>query len=237
MKKLVRILIKSISVLILFALVISGFLYLTYNKPLPQGTSGTIADGLANTMLKRINHKAYLETRYIEWDFRNQTYHYKWDRQLGIVRVGWKEYRVLLNLDHPEKSSVFDRDKQLKDKARLDLIETAVVHFNNDSFWLVAPFKVFDKGTVRKLVTLEDGSNELLVTYTTGGTTPGDSYLWKIGDTGLPESFRMWVNIIPIGGLEATWKTWKVMDSGVFLPTSHQLGPINFAMENVKAYN
>ena len=228
---------KTISVVILFVLVISGLLYVTYNEPLPQGTPGTAADSLADKMLKSLHNKAYLETRYIEWDFSNESYHYKWDRELGIVRVAWKEYRVLLNLDHPEKSSVFDRDRRLKDKERLNLIETAVSHFNNDSFWLVAPFKVFDKGTERSLVSLEDGSNELLVTYTMGGTTPGDSYLWKIGPTGLPESFRMWVAIIPIGGLEATWKTWKVMDSGVFLPTSHQLGPMNFTMENVRAYN
>ncbi|MGS0527908.1 hypothetical protein ACU8V7_24695 [Zobellia nedashkovskayae] len=97
------------------------------------------------------------------------------------------------------------------------------VFFNNDSFWLVAPFKVFDSGTQRSLVTLEDGSNALMITYSSGGSTPGDSYLWHLGPNGLPESYQMWVSIIPIGGLKATWDDWKIMESGAFLPTSHKL--------------
>lgn len=237
MKKLFKILLKSIAVLLLLALVACGILYAVYNKPLPEGTPGAAADSLANTMLKAINHEAYLNTRYIEWDFRGGTYQYKWDKQLGIARVEWEDYRVLLNLNYPEKSSVFEKDSQVKGDARLALIETAVSNFNNDSFWLVAPFKVFDEGTERSVVALEDGSDGLFITYTSGGTTPGDSYLWKIGPKGFPESFRMWVDIIPIGGLEATWKDWQVMESGVFLPTSHQLGPMDFKMEEVKAYN
>ncbi|WP_373518615.1 hypothetical protein [Pricia sp.] len=149
----------------------------------------------------------------------------------------WEAYRVLLNLGNPEKSSVFERDIRVEKGLRAELIEKAVSNFNNDSFWLVAPFKVFDSGTGRSLVTLEDGSDGLMITYTSGGTTPGDSYLWKLNQKGLPESFRMWVEIIPIGGLEATWEDWQIMESGVFLPTSHQLGPMDFKMEDVKAYN
>ena len=102
---------------------------------------------------------------------------------------------------------------------------------------MVAPFKVFDKGTSRSIVTLEDGSEGLLVSYASGGTTPGDSYLWKLQANGFPESYQMWVGIIPIGGMEATWEDWQIMDSGCFLPTSHKLGPVTLFMGNVKAYN
>jgi hypothetical protein len=109
--------------------------------------------------------------------------------------------------------------------------------FNNDSFWLVAPYKVFDQGTTRQLVALEGGRDALLVTYSSGGTTPGDSYLWILGDDGLPASYKMWVKIIPIGGLEATWANWQRMESGIMLPTSHQVGPLTLEMGEVRAFN
>ncbi|WP_245726480.1 hypothetical protein [Pricia antarctica] len=214
-----------------------AILYAIYNKPLPQGKSGIAADSFARKMLKALNYEAYKDTRYVEWSFKEGKHRYKWDKQLGVARVEWDDYRVVLNLANPAKSSVFENDIQVTENSRTELIKTAVSNFNNDSFWLVAPFKVFDSGTERSLVTLEDGSDGLLITYTSGGTTPGDSYLWKLGKNRIPESFQMWVEIIPIGGLEATWGDWQVMESGVFLPICHKLGPMDFKMEDVKAYN
>jgi len=55
--------------------------------------------------------------------------------------------------------------------------------------------------------------------------------------SGFPESYQMWVKIIPIGGLEATWDEWKEFDNGLRLPTSHKLGPMTLNMGVVKAYN
>jgi len=237
MKSVLKIVIKSFVILILVFAATYGMLYVAYNKPLPQGKPGVAADSLASRMLKSINYQAYSDTRYIEWDFKEGAHRYKWDKQLGIVRVEWENYRVLVNLNYPEKSSVFDNNSQVEGDVRIKVIENAVSMFNNDSFWLVAPFKVYDSGTERSLVTLKDGSDGLLITYTSGGTTPGDSYLWILDSKGFPKSFRMWVDIIPVGGLEATWADWQIMKSGVFLPTSHQLGPMDFKIENVKAYN
>ncbi len=237
MKKVLKILIKCIGILFVLGAVTFAILYAIYNKSLPQGKSGIAADSLAHKMLKALNYDAYKDTRYVEWSFKADKHRYKWDKQLGVVRVEWDDYRVVLNLANPAKSSVFENDIQVTENSRTELIETAVSNFNNDSFWLVAPFKVFDSGTERSLVTLEDGSDGLLINYTSGGTTPGDSYLWKLGKNRMPESFQMWVEIIPIGGLEATWGDWQIMESGVFLPISHKLGPMDFKMGEVKAYN
>ena len=96
---------------------------------------------------------------------------------------------------------------------------------------------MFDSGTTRSIVTLENGSEALLVTYKSGGTTPGDSYLWELQENGFPISFKMWVKIIPIGGLKATWNDWQVMENGVFLPVSHKIGPVTLDMGEVRAYN
>ena len=116
------------------------------------------------------------------------------------------------------------------------MIDKALKNFNNDSFWLVAPYKVFDQGTQRAIVELKNGTNGLLVTYNSGGTTPGDSYLWILNENGFPSAYKMWVSIIPIGGLEASWDDWLVTQSGAFLPKSHKLGPLTLSMGDVKGY-
>lgn len=228
---------KILAGLGVFVLVILTVLYFTYNKPLPTGTSGPEAEALAAKMLNAINHEAYKETRFLEWSFANESHHYKWDKKENTVEVKWKDFVVNLNLSSYSQSKATKAGVQLQEAAKEKAIAKAVSFFNNDSFWLVAPFKVFDPGTERGIVLLEDGSQALLVTYTSGGSTPGDSYLWKLGANGFPESFRMWVSIIPVGGLEASWEDWKIMESGVFLSTSHQLGPFSFQMEDLKAYN
>ena len=207
------------------------------SEPLPKGNPGTEADALAHKMLNALNHESYKETRFLEWSFRNNSHHYKWDKKNGVVEVKWSDFRVVLVLATIEKSTVYEAGEMVKGEKRQSLTEKALDKFNNDSFWLVAPYKVFDKGTERSIITLEDDSKGLLVTYNEGGSTPGDSYLWKLNPNGFPNAFKMWVGIIPIGGIEATWDDWILGDTGVYLPKSHQFGPLGLSIENIKAYN
>ncbi len=235
---MIRKLVKIILVLASVLIVISIAVYALYDEPLPIGKSGPEADALAQKMLYSINVEAFKNTRYLEWTFRNGEHAYIWDKTLGKAKVSWDDVRVDLVLASPMVSTVIIKGVTIDDdKQRKIFIEKAIQHFNNDSFWLVAPFKVFDQGVKRSLVELEDGTNGLLITYTQGGSTPGDSYLWKLQPNGFPESFRMWVQIIPIGGLEATWDDWQLVESGAFLPKSHQLGPLTIDMGEVKGYN
>jgi len=237
MKRILKSLLKIVLVLFAFMLALFGVLYTIYNEPLPTGASGRKADALAQKMLAAIHYEDYRKTCYFEWSYAAGTHHYFWDKQKGKVHVNWSDNTVFLNLNDPKKSKVIENEKEVIGKSKKEFIEKAVSYFNNDSFWLVGPFKVFDKGTRRSIVKLDDGTDALLVKYTSGGTTPGDSYLWKLSETGLPESFRMWVDIIPIGGLEATWDNWQVMESGVFLPTSHKFGPVHLDLGEVRGYN
>nr|WP_299339154.1 hypothetical protein [Allomuricauda sp.] len=233
MKKFFKIVGVALGVGILI-LVISLFIL---NESLPQGKSGPEADMLAKKMLTALNHQSYEQTRYLEWSFQNGANQYKWDKELGKAILKWDDYRVNLDLMNPEKSKAYQNDQLLSAEEGKGLVEKALKNFNNDSFWLVAPYKVFDSGTKRSVVELEDGTQALLITYTSGGSTPGDSYLWLLDESGFPKSYKMWVKIIPIGGLEASWDDWLVSESGAFLPKSHQLGPINLSMGNVKGYN
>ena len=97
----------------------------------------------------------------------------------------------------------------------------------------MAPFKVFDEGVSRQIVDTPEGQN-LLVSYASGGVTPGDSYLWQIGEDGKPVSYKMWVKIIPIGGVKATWENWIETQKGLFLAQNHKLGSLSLEMENIK---
>jgi len=230
MKKLLKI----VGVLLVLFIVAGTIFYLVKNEPLPEGTKGKEADALAIKMFNAINHEAYENAEILEWSFRN-TNNYKWYKQQNKVIVSWGENRVHLNLKNNANSKVYVNNKEVKNQ---ELIDTAVKYFNNDSFWLVAPYKIFDKGTERSIVSYE-GKEALLVTYTSGGSTPGDSYLWILDKNYKPVSYKMWTSIIPIGGIGATWNNMVKTEAGVLLPKSHKLSlfGLEIPMGEVKAYN
>ena len=232
MKKALKIIGIAVGIILLLGLVIGWILH----EPLPKGASGTEADALAHKMLDALNYDRYKATRYLEWSFQGGRNHYKWDKEKGICMVQWADYSVQLDLVHPERSTATTSEGSLTTTESKKVIDKAQAFFNNDSFWLVAPYKVFDRGTSRSIITLEEGLQGLLVTYSSGGTTPGDSYLWLLNENGFPNAYKMWVKIIPIGGIEASWDDWLVTESGAFLPKSHQLGPITLDMGDVRGY-
>jgi hypothetical protein len=114
-----------------------------------------------------------------------------------------------------------------------EAIQTAWSNWCNDSFWLNAPVKATDPGTIRKVVETESGDRHLLVQYGSGGVTPGDAYLWILDEKYLPEAFKMWVSIIPVGGVEATWSGWKSFD-GAMIATEHKMGPLEIPISDVR---
>ncbi|MGY0392174.1 hypothetical protein ACW5R3_06445 [Bizionia sp. KMM 8389] len=223
--KIKKILKISLGVIIFFtlpSLIFFGFIYFKYNEELPTGVKGPEAELLAQNMLKALNYDAYTNTDYIEWTFKNR-HHYKWNKQENTCMVYWKNNRVNLNLNNPKTSNAFVGDTSVNSEEASELIATALSYFNNDSFWLVAPYKIFDPGTERRLVNLDGDQKGLLVTYTSGGSTPGDSYLWILNSNNKPVKFKMWVDILPIEGLEASWNDWTTTASGATLPTFHEM--------------
>ena len=214
------------------SILLFGFLYFKYDQELPTGIQGEQAELLASKMLSALDHDAYKNTIHLEWTF-NKRHHYKWNKAENKCQVYWKSYRVDLNLNDPVESIAFKNEQEVDAAASKKLIEKAISNFNNDSFWVVAPYKVFDAGTERRSVTLEDGSEGLLVTYTSGGTTPGDSYLWHLDASGKPTSFQMWVDILPINGLEASWNDWTTTESGAQLPTFHKFMIFGFEITDL----
>ena len=225
---------KILGVLFLLFIVFIGVYYFVNNEKLPEGKQGKEADALATKMATALNIDAFKNTEILEWSFRN-AHHYKWYKQENSVEVSWDKNKVILNTKSPEKSTVFIDGKET---TNAELIKKATNFFNNDSFWLIAPYKIFDAGTKRSVVNYND-KDALLITYTSGGSTPGDSYLWILDENYLPVSFKMWTSIIPIGGVSATWSDLKNTQSGIKLPTKHTLSlfGMKILMGEVKAYN
>ncbi len=220
---------------ILILIIVGGIIYyFAKNETLPEGKKGKEADALAIKMFNAINHEAFENTEILEWDFRNE-HHYKWNKLENIVHISWNEFKVTLNTKQPEKSEVYIDGKITENK---DIVQKATDFFNNDSFWLVAHYKIFDSGTERSIVKY-NGKDALLITYTSGGSTPGDSYLWILDEDYFPISYKMWTSIIPIGGVSATWNDMKKTEAGIFLPTKHKLSlfGMELPMGDVKAYN
>lgn len=216
--------------LIVFSIVF-GLLQHESRPVLTQQGNG---DALAEKMLKALGEKAFQETRFLEWSFRNGAHKYLWDKEKHVVMVSWEDVEVELHLKDPEKSKIISMPKNAQ---AIEYILKARQLFNNDSFWLVAPYKIFDPGTTRSEVQLENGHKGLFVTYASGGDTPGDSYLWHLNEYNIPVAYQMWVKIIPIGGIKATWEDWISTESGALLPQNHRLGPLRLDMGKVKGYN
>ena len=200
------------------------------SKPLPESITGPEADGLARDVQKALNITGYEALGEIEFSFRD--HHYLWNKREERVLVSWEDYQVDLILSEIENSKVIQGGK---DSNRSDLIEKAKAYFYNDSYWLVAPFKFFDPGVIRALVETDKGSKALLITHTSGGVTPGDSYLWYFDENLIPTHFELWVSIIPIKGVSATWSSW-VSKQDVLFSTFHKLGPLEITIGDLKVY-
>ncbi len=201
----------------------------------PNGQPSAAADEMARQMLEAINITAWDSVRIVEWTFAGRN-HFIWDKMQHLVAVEWDKHLVLLN-PNTISGRAFTKGVEQSGKRADKLVRKAWSSFCNDSFWLNAPAKVFDAGTERSIVTLKDGRQGLMVTYTSGGVTPGDSYVWILDETGLPIAWKMWVKILPIGGLESTWSDWVMLPNGAKIATSHEIGGVKIKITNLKAAN
>lgn len=202
LKKILRFLLY-IALSIILILVVG---YFVMDEPVPEGTSGNEAEQLADEVLFTVNKRGYDSLKYIGFTFAG-VHHYQWNKEDNTVQVKWNDQDVFLNLNNEMQS--------------YNLLELkAYEYFINDSFWLVAPFKIRDPGVVRSVVDLEE-ERGLLLTYTSGGVTPGDSYLWIIDSRGFPSAWKLWTSNIPLGGIELSWGGWKKL-SGVWFATTHK---------------
>lgn len=201
----------------LLALVVLGY---SLHDPRPEGQPGAEADLLARSMETAVNKEAWDRTGAVRWSFFER-HHYVWDRERGLVELRWGDSRALFRTADQTGRAWSAGAEQTGEDAE-QALRAAYAYWINDAFWLNPVVKFFDPGVERSLVKLEDGRNALLVRYSSGGVTPGDAYLWIPNDDGLPEAWRMWVQIIPIGGIETSWEGWTELSTGAKVSTQHE---------------
>ena len=215
---MIKKLVKYVVFAILLFLVVGFIFYVSINKPLPDGTQGVASEQLADKMLAALNKEEFDSLKFIAFTFANK-HSYEWDRSNNHVTVRWEEQEIFLDLNRPVEEYSMLEFKAYK-------------FFINDTFWLTAPFKVRDSGVVRSTVDVQEG-NGLLVSYTSGGVTPGDSYLWIVDDQGFPIAWRLWTSNVPIGGLEFSWESWEKIDD-VWFSTMHQSSILDLQISNLE---
>lgn len=202
------------------------------NDPKPKGVAGSEAEALAEKMALAINQAAWDTTGAVQWTFRN-TNSYLWDRARDLVEVKWENYRVLLNTK-TQTGKAWENTTELVAEAKAEALQKAFALFCNDSFWLNAPAKAFDGGTTRSIVTDKEGKKALMVHYSSGGVTPGDAYLWYLDESGLPQSYKMWVSIIPVGGMQFSWEQWTTLETGARIATMHHHKYLDIPITDLK---
>lgn len=211
---------------LLFVLIVLG--YRLADEPLPKGESGPRAEYLTDKMMAALNYNAWQNLGAIAWSYP-RGHDYIWDKNANLVSVSWDEYTVLMNPEN--KDGIVYKDNKKVTGNKHEYINQAFEYFANDSFWLIAPFKARDPGTTRKVVK-HKGSDALLVQYSSGGVTPGDSYLWLLDEDGIPKAWKFWASIVPVGGLKFTWENWEDV-GGAKISTLHD-GLLDIEITNLR---
>jgi hypothetical protein len=189
------------------------------HAPTPT-TPGPEAEALAHEMVRAVDGDAWSRTGAVRWNVQGRQH--LWDRQRSLARVEWRGNRVLLDVNS-QKGRAWRNGAEVADGPDKDkLLHTAYSLWINDSFWLNPVVKVFDDGTSRSRGTV-DGKRAVLVSYASGGLTPGDKYLWILDDQARPVAWRIWVKIIPVGGPQFTWEGWTKLPTGAWVATSHKI--------------
>ena len=176
------------------------------------------ADEVARAIEKAIHKDDWDNTQWISWTFPGNRQHLL-DRERGYAEVKWGDYKALIDVN-TQKGIVYHNDGIVEGKLGDSLIQRAWGTHINDAFWLNAPAKLYDEGTQRSLVQ-RDGDTLLKVEYTTGGVTPGDSYIWHFDENFQPTAWEMYVSVIPTPGAKSTWENWVTLESGARIATHH----------------
>lgn len=234
MKRVLKAL-KIIGISIITIGVILFIIKLILDKPLPTGEEGPKAEALAKKMLHAVNDSAWQKVEAIKWNFDNR-HQLLWDKKRNVARVEWNNHTAFIDCE-TQHGFVLEGEKRVDESDAKELLEQAYFLWANDSYWLNPISKIYDDGVTRKYVETEDGNGALLITYTSGGVTPGDSYLWYLDENGLPYKWEMWVQIVPINGLETTWEEWKQLAEGPWISTKHKLGPVTTQILGIEIVN
>jgi len=201
------------------------------SNALPESVPGAAAEARTAMLEDAIHLEAWEQTGAISFVFAGHHRHL-WDRKRGLHRLERGSTVVMYDLK-TRTGKAWRADVPLEGSELRTAIDRAWMIWCNDTFWLNPLAKLRDPGVERGAVELPDGRSGLLVHYAQGGMTPGDRYLWILGEDGLPTAWRMWVSVVPIPGLEGSWEGWTTLSTGAVISTRHAFGPVDLWFSEV----
>lgn len=214
------------ALVLVVGVVIFGFVV---HEEIPRGESGPFADLLARKLMAKVAMDRWHATGALQWTMAGRNEHI-WDKKRGFARVKWDDKEVLLRTS--DRSGIAKVGGEVvEDQALLD---EAYKRWVNDAFWLNPMATFFDEGVTRELIELENKNKALVVRYSSGGVTPGDTYVWYHDGRFLPVKWKMWVSLLPIGGIEVTWENYRTLQTGAMVSTKHDW-LLPFELEGVMA--
>lgn len=218
-------------VIILISLFIVGFIALKLlSEDRPVEIPNTNADAVTQQMFTAMNKPAWDSLKYLKWEFM-RGHRYLWDKQNNHAVILFDDKKVVMDLDQVD-GIVYANGKKIEGPEAAKIKETAWSNWCNDSFWMFAPFKAKDKGTKRTIVETDEAKTGLMVSYESGGVTPGDGYLWLLGEDHIPTGYKMWT-FVPLQGMKVSWENWKTLKGGAKVALSHKSPLLKFDMKDV----
>lgn len=158
------------------------------------------ADSVAMMVYESAGGNAWDDVRFLRFDFavehggdRGPTRRHLWNRMSGDYRIEWpmggdSTAVVMFNV-HTREGSAFVNGAEVAGESRDRMLEAAYSRYINDTYWLMAPAKVFDPGVTRDyMADSSSGDAEVIhLSFDNVGLTPGDQY-WISVD---PETGRV----------------------------------------------
>lgn len=208
--------------------------------PMVRGPAEVLADRVEAALGGR---QAWEETRFLSFGFADRRMHW-WDRYTGRHRLEGSDregrrYLVLHDVDDQgAQGRAWLDGEPAEGDALAELLENAYAAWVNDTYWLLAPYKLRDPG-----VTLSHDGTEtidrveyekLALSFAGVGLTPGDRYwMYVHPETGLVDR---WTYVLEGPANEDgappptmwEWRGWQEMGTGILLaPERVQVGGEN----------
>lgn len=235
-----------------------GVLFLLLILPIFCPAAPLLADEKADQLARELiaalgGESAWEKARQFRFDFvveregkRAAEFRHLWDRYTGDYRLlgtdkSGAPYAVYFNVNTRD-GVAFVNGKAVEGEEKKKLLETAYGRFINDSYWLLAPWKVLDPGVQRAYDGEKTGPegavcDVLRLSFENVGLTPKDVYWMWITRDG--RRMVQWQYVL--GGAQeepvtALWKDWRTIGGiALSLEKSMQRGgaPVRILFQNV----
>ncbi|MFP4228288.1 MAG: hypothetical protein ACLFTE_05610 [Salinivenus sp.] len=176
----------------------------------------TKADSLALRLMEAHGADAFASAPYLRFNFAIETSEEEqvvarhfWDRTTGEYRVEWQpgpdsNYVALMDVgsveDQMPEGTVYLNGTELTGEAGEEARQRAYGRYINDTYWLLAPLKVYDSGVNRNYAADSSTTDHEVLRLTFGdvGLTPDDTYWFYVStETGRLDRWSMRLQNMP----------------------------------------